>query len=58
MSPQVTFADFSGGEFGQLGPTGARPNMFTGSNVMVYKDGSVGPRPGVIQVAVVNTSHH
>lgn len=46
----VSFADFSRGEFGDLGPT-LPPNVgegwFTGKNVMVYRDGSVGPRPGL-----------
>ncbi len=56
MSPQITFADWSGGEYGDLGPTGAKDNMFTGSNVMVFKDGTVGPRPGIVQTAIVGTS--
>lgn len=47
MSPVVSFTDFSGGEFGDLGPTGCKDNQWTGNNVMLYKDGSVGPRPGV-----------
>lgn len=47
MSPQVMLEDWSGGEFGDLGPTGCKDNQWTGSNVMLYKDGSVGPRPGI-----------
>lgn len=53
--PSITFSDFTGGEFAQLGPTGCKPNQFTGTNVMVYQDGSIGPRPGVKQVAVTST---
>lgn len=53
--PQVVFSDWSGGEFGDLGPTGCKDNQFTGLNVMVYKDGSVGPRPGFKGTYVLTT---
>ena len=47
--------DFSGGEFGDLGAQGAARNQFSGSNVMVYQDGTIGPRPGV-KTLVTNTN--
>lgn len=51
--PVVTYDDFSGGEYGDLHPYVAskRPGMFTGSNVKVYSDGRIGPRPGLKKVA-------
>lgn len=47
----ITFEDFSGGEWGDLGPFGAQAGMFNGSNVMRYNDGSIGPRPGTKALA-------
>ena len=38
--PQVTFDNWAGGEFGDLGPTGAKDNQWTGRNMMVYTDGT------------------
>lgn len=52
--PEVVFSDWSGGEMGDLGPTGCKDNQFSGMNVMVYKDGSVGPRPAVKASLSVN----
>lgn len=46
----VAYDDFSGGEFGTLGSRRAgrrRQGMFTARNMRVYKDGSIGPRPGI-----------
>lgn len=40
------FNDFSGGEYGAIGGRHARPNQFTGLNVIPYRDGSIGPRAG------------
>lgn len=45
------FADWRGGEFGDLGAQGGPPNSFTGKNVMRYRSGAVGPRPGVKNVS-------
>lgn len=41
------YADFSRGEFGALGGRHAQPGQWTGKNVVVYLDGSIGPRAGV-----------
>jgi len=44
----ITFDDFRGGEAGTLhGLEAAPPNSFTGTNVVVFKDGSIGPRSGL-----------
>lgn len=56
MSPVVSFHDWSGGEFGELGPTGAKDTQFTGSNVQLYKDGTVGPRPGIKTITVTSST--
>lgn len=40
-------SDFSRGEFGAVGPRRAQPGQFTGTNVVVYLDGSIGPRAGL-----------
>ena len=46
----VVYDDFRRGEFGDLGPRLAGqmgPGWFTGKNVMRYRSGLVGPRPGL-----------
>lgn len=43
----VVWDDFSGGEFGDISPEDARPNQWTGLNVLVYRNGEIGPRPGL-----------
>lgn len=46
----VTFDDWSKGEYGELGSRRAGrqgPGFFHGSNVWPYRDGLLGPRPGV-----------
>lgn len=49
--PLVTYEDFSGGEWGRLGPRKAAKNQFHGLNVLVYADGQIGPRPGMTSLA-------
>ncbi len=39
--------DFSGGEYGDTPPHKAAANQFTGLNVIVYRNGEIGPRPGL-----------
>lgn len=48
----VVYEDFQGGEWGTLGARRARPGMFSGSNVRVFRDGSIGPRPGLKSLGV------
>lgn len=50
----VTFRGWEGGEYGLLDPGVAGRSdkqMFTGSNVMLYRTGLLGPRPGIKEVA-------
>lgn len=47
----IVYDDFSGGEFGSLGDWNAPAHSFTGSNVVRYLDGSVGPRCGLKDLA-------
>lgn len=42
----VAYEDFSGGEWGRIGQHKAAKNQFHGTNVLVYADGQIGPRPG------------
>ena len=42
-----TYADFSGGWYGSLDPAKVPDNMFDARNMIVYRDGSIGPRPGL-----------
>lgn len=42
------FSNFGGGEWGAIGARHAAAGQFTGTNVMVYLDGSIGPRPGIL----------
>lgn len=45
-----TYDDFRGGEFGLLGGKLAPKNAWTGRNVNVYRDGSIGPRDGLLEI--------
>lgn len=45
-----TFDRWTGGEYGDLGSTAAPRNSWHGTNVMVYQNGLLGPRPGVIEI--------
>lgn len=45
--PATAFNDFSGGEAGTFDLAKITPNMWKGSNLVVYRDGSLGPRPGL-----------
>lgn len=49
MAPRALaiYDDFSGGEWGTLGPKKAAKNQFSAVNAMVYADGQIGPRPGL-----------
>lgn len=47
----VTFDNFSVGEFGTYGPGRAPRGSFTARNMMRYLDGSIGPRPGMVQLS-------
>ena len=46
-SQVIRFDDWSGGEYGSLGGRKAPPGSWTGTNVMVYRNGSLGPRAGL-----------
>jgi hypothetical protein len=50
----VEIADFSGGEFGRKGADTVPPSWWTGSNVWVNQDGTIGPRPGLFKHTVSN----
>lgn len=50
----VTYDDFRGGEWGTLGARRARQGMFQGTNVRVYGDGQIGPRPGVRDLGITS----
>lgn len=43
----LTFSDFSGGWYGTLDPAKADPNTFDSRNIILYRDGSLGPRAGL-----------
>lgn len=47
----VVWDDFSGGEFGDTPTHKVAPNQFTGLNVLVYRSGEIGPRPGIRELA-------
>lgn len=50
----VVFDDWKGGEYGLASPrdAGKKPGMFAGKNVMRYRDGLLGPRPGVRNLGI------
>jgi hypothetical protein len=43
------YEDFSGGEYGIRHARTAQPNQFSGKNVIVYRDGTLGPRNGLVE---------
>jgi len=43
----LEYKDFSGGEWGRLGPDKAAKNQFTSSNMLLYKTGELGVRAGL-----------
>ena len=45
----VTYADFSGGEFGRFGSAKAPKNSFTATNMIVTADGALCVRPGLVK---------
>lgn len=42
------------GEFGNMSPSRAPNGSWTGTNVVVYRNGRIGPRPGVKKITVDN----
>jgi hypothetical protein len=46
----ITIEDFSGGEYGLEAAFRGAPNQFTGTNVVRYVDGSLGPRNGLKRI--------
>ena len=44
--PSKTYDNFSAGHYGNLDPAKAPEGSFSGRNVLVYRDGTLGPRPG------------
>lgn len=49
----LVYSDFSAGEFGDMSPFNAPEGSWTGTNVVVYRNGRIGPRPGLKHI---NTS--
>lgn len=52
----VTFDDFRGGEWGDLGARNARPDQFAALNMLLYRTGLLGPRPGVRPLALTGVT--
>lgn len=46
----VVYDKWDKGEFGTMNPAQAPNGSWTGNNVVVYKDGMIGPRPGMREV--------
>jgi hypothetical protein len=44
---RIVYDDFSRGEYGHLGGRNAPAGSFTGRNIIRYRNGMVGPRPGI-----------
>lgn len=53
----VAWNDFRGGESGTLHGINPPANSFTGRNVVVYRDGSIGPRAGLKEVTPTGQSN-
>jgi hypothetical protein len=50
----VTFDDWSGGEYSTNEGIGAAANTFHGSNVLVYANKTIGPRPGLRDITPID----
>ena len=50
----LVYDDWSAGEFGTIDPTRAPEGSWTGTNVIVYEGGHIGPRPGLRKAPVTN----
>ena len=48
-TPLIVYDDFRGGDWGNKGSKLAAKNEFRALNMLVYRDGQVGPRPGVVR---------
>lgn len=51
----VAFNSFAAGDYGLAGEHNAPQGSYTGKNVQVYVDGSIGPRCGIKDMGVVST---
>ncbi len=47
----VIYSNFSGGEYGLKSGLHAPPNSWTGKNMLLYQNGALGPRAGLIDLA-------
>jgi len=43
----IVWDDWSGGEFGDIPLRQVQDNQFTALNLLVYRNGELGPRPGI-----------
>lgn len=57
LEEPIEYSDFRGGESGTLASRLAGPNTFTGSNVVPFRDGSIGPRNGLFDVTPTGQSN-
>lgn len=48
----VAYDDFRGGEWGTIGARRARRGMFSANNMRVYRNGQIGPRPGLRDMGI------
>lgn len=51
----IRFADWSAGEFDDIGARRAPPGSFSALNMVVYKNGSIGPRNGLVETGPTGT---
>lgn len=52
-----SFTDFNKGEWGRIGGYQAVDGMFSSTNMLVYQDGSIGPRPGLRAMTVTGLAN-
>ena len=51
MSRSIIYNDFRGGEWGRIGPQNAAKNQWSGQNMIVYRSGDIGVRPGLKNIS-------
>ena len=56
MAKTVEYKDWSAGDWGRIGPEKAPKNSFSGTNVLLYRTGELGVRPGIRNVTPTGLS--
>lgn len=54
---RIVYQDFTGGDHGDIESRLAEPNQFHAKNMVVYRDGAMGPRNGLVPVKMSGSNY-